>query len=509
MLPLTKKSENEHHKPFTVKVLGINDFHGQVLSMDGKGGMYALSEALMKEIKTTNEFSFVLHAGDHVGASPAESALLQDEPAIEFLNEMQRYCHSATIKKCEVIGTAGNHEFDEGSEEMMRLLTGGNHADGPFIFDPWQGAEYMTLSANVIDKRTHALLLPPYVVHEVNQVPIGFIGITLDTTPALVIPGIVDDLIFQDQANAVKKYSNVLQKRGVEAIVLIVHDGSSDTYYAGNTQVTEHIPTDSNFARFLSAIPDSIDLVISGHSHQFTNAFFPKKSGKQILVTQAFSKGLAYADITLTIDPKANDIVKSSAKIINNLAENQAQVSKDASLRRIQSLIDASSNYAKTIADKVIGEYLPQPEQPELGRFIADAHRFSLKTDLGIMNPGGVRAELHPGKITWGSLFAVQPFSNELVIRRYDAATLKRLLHSGQHFSNNVSKGKNGDFLLNGKRIDPTLRYTIGGNSYIMNQSPFTEGEKISQRGSDLDETIKYIKLLPQPFSYLDKPNEN
>jgi 2',3'-cyclic-nucleotide 2'-phosphodiesterase (5'-nucleotidase family) len=236
---------------FTVQLLGINDFHGQIPDIEQAGGMYQLARHLLAAISNTEEQSFVLHAGDHVGASPAESALLQDEPAIDFLNIMQRYCQALSPNPCQIIGAAGNHEFDEGSDEMLRLLNGGNHKNGPFIHPKWEGSNYLTLGANVRDVKTGELILPPYVVHEVNGVAIGFIGITLDITPEMVIPGIVNNLVFEDQAEVVTHYTNKLTNEGVNAIVVIVHDGSRDDYYTGNTSSAGSIQMDSRFGQFV------------------------------------------------------------------------------------------------------------------------------------------------------------------------------------------------------------------------------------------------------------------
>jgi 5'-nucleotidase len=208
---------------------------------------------------------------------------------------MQRYCQALSPNPCQIIGAAGNHEFDEGSDEMLRLLNGGNHKNGPFIHPKWEGSNYLTLGANVRDVKTGELILPPYVVHEVNGVAIGFIGITLDITPEMVIPGIVNNLVFEDQAEVVTHYTNKLTNEGVNAIVVIVHDGSRDDYYTGNTSSAGSIQMDSRFGQFVQQLPDAVDIIVSGHSHDFTNAYVNNKNGEQFLVTQAFSSGRAYS----------------------------------------------------------------------------------------------------------------------------------------------------------------------------------------------------------------------
>lgn len=500
------QNENIEHNSkqiFTVQILGINDYHGQVKLRDTRGGMVQLIRHLSHKISSTNEHSFILHAGDHVGASPAESALLQDEPAIDVLNLLNNYCKTLQNNPCSVIGAAGNHEFDEGSDELRRLLEGGNHRNGPFIHPQWQGANYVTLGANVLDKNTLQPILPPYVVHKVNDVPIGFIGITLDITPELVVPGIVENLVFENQAETVAKLVNELTQQGVESIIVIVHDGSSDDYYDGPTQENSGIILDSRFGRFVQALPDEVDVIVSGHSHRFTNAYVSNDNGKKFLVTQAFSSGRAYSDISITISRATKDIIASSAEIIMTEASSELSLDKNTELLldKVVKLEQSSIEFAKSLTEKVVGRYIATPDDIPLGQFIADSHRFVLKSDLAIMNRGGVRASLSEGEVTWGELFAIQPFSNPLVVRKYSKQQLESLLLENHFFSSNLQKNDNGDFLINGQTLRQGKFYTLGGNAFILNSKDFNQGEIVGIYGLDIDATVEYIKQLEQPFS--------
>ena len=488
---------------FSIQLLGINDFHGQIPTRQDGAGMLPLAKHLLHAISTSSEHSFVLHAGDHVGASPAESALMQDEPAIDFLNLLNEYCSSLNSKACQIIGAAGNHEFDEGSDEMLRLLNGGNHYKGPFIHPTWEGANYVTLSANVVDANTQANLLPPYVVHKVNGVSIGFIGITLDTTPSVVIPGIVDNLVFMNQAEIVNRYSKVLQAKGVEAIVVLVHDGSGDEYYIGDTSMKSNIDMQSRFGRFVFELSDAVDVLVSGHSHRFTNAYAYNKNGKRFLVTQAFSSGRAYSDITVSIDPKSRDIVDASAQVI--FTDTSTSLSLDAAasqtFKKIEKLQSDAKNYAMDLTQRVIGVYSPEADTIPLGQFIANAHQLALKTDIGTMNPGGVRASLESGEVTWGELFAIQPFGNNLIARKFTGAQLKSIIDERNFWSNSVEIDNHGRIFVNGSLLQDDKTYTVGGNNFMMNNPPFTVGLQIDIAGLDIDATVDYIRALPQPFS--------
>lgn len=495
---------------FTLQILGINDFHGQVRSVDGEGGMFDLSRHLLHKIDSTDEHSFVLHAGDQVGASPAESALLQDEPSIDFLNVIQRHCQDVRANTCRVIGTTGNHEFDEGSAEMLRLLNGGNHSKGPFIHSNWQGANYETLSANVVYSDSNQRLLKPYTIATVNDVAIGFIGIALDTTPDLLIPGMVDELTFNDQASTVTSISTELQAQGIEAIVVIVHDGTTGKPYKGVTDDTQSLPLDSPFGQFLRALPDSVDLVVSGHSHEFTNAYVKNNQGKSILVTQAVTQGLAYADISVTVSRQSKDIVSSTAEIIMVNAHEQLAFDSDAqsSLQQVKDIVSRASDFARQYTQTLINTYSAKDSGVSLGQFIADSHKYVLKTDLAVMNNGGIRANLSAGEVTWGDLFAIQPFSNSLIVKRFSGEQLIKLFVEENIWSEGSRLDDSGQLIVNGKLVGLDEQFTVGGNAYIMGTKGFAEGELLRIEGLDIDATIDYIKQLPTPFSFSDKPNK-
>lgn len=496
-------SENNTVK---LKVLGINDFHGQIPHVEGKGGLLALGSHLIGEIEAAQSPVFVLHAGDHVGASPAESGLLQDEPAISFLNTVQSYCDNDVLLECHVIGTAGNHEFDEGTVEMMRLLNGGVHSSGPFLEKHWKGANYTTLSANVIKRDTGQLLLKPYVIHAVQGVDIGFIGITLDSTPKLLVPGTTDDLTFLSQIDALDHYSRILTERGVNAQILIVHDGTAMNAYPGITKFDKNIPKDSRFYRFVSSLPPSVDLVVTGHSHKFTNAYVKTQSGKSVLVTQAYASGKAYADINVTLDKRTKDIEHATARILvtQHLYSGVLSDSAKQALDTLDTIVSQSHQYVERLTQRVLNTYLPTIEEPPLGRFLADSHKVFFDANLGVINRGGIRATLEPGVVTWGDLFNIQPFSNSLVLRVFKGQDLLDLVGSnGLYWSTNLTTANDGSVFVDGQPIDSNMSYLISGNEFLMSKELFLKGKLISKKGKDVDATADYIEGLPSPFSLI------
>src|SRR4051812_16367442 len=130
--------------PLRLKILGFNDFHGQLSPKRelGRpiGGAAVLAAYLRGAMAGREDHTFVVHAGDFVGASPPNSGLLKDEPSVDVLNSLAAAssCGGAQPGACRVIGGLGNHEFDEGKDELVRLLRGGNYRTGPFLDDPWR-----------------------------------------------------------------------------------------------------------------------------------------------------------------------------------------------------------------------------------------------------------------------------------------------------------------------------------------------------------------------------------
>src|SRR5208337_1444084 len=223
-----------------IKILAINDFHGRLLSdrMVGNrpvGGAAVLASYLKAAERGMEHNTIIVHAGDQVGASSPVSALLKDEPSIMFMNTLaNKYCRykdgltpiSASGSpgflgdpRCNMAGAVGNHEFDKGVDEMMRLMFGGNHPDGPFLEDPWRGALFPYVVSNVVYTKTGRHVLPPYVIKKVNGVQIAFIGAVLKSTPGIVTPSAVEGLTFLDEAESINKCIPELRAKHVSAVI--------------------------------------------------------------------------------------------------------------------------------------------------------------------------------------------------------------------------------------------------------------------------------------------------
>ncbi|MBQ0721510.1 MAG: bifunctional metallophosphatase/5'-nucleotidase [Gammaproteobacteria bacterium] len=534
------------------KILGFNDFHGQLQSRSlfGRpvGGAAVLAAYLQQESREVGGHSIIVHAGDHVGASPPVSALLQDEPSITFLNMLaNKHCSlvpaagsrqrinepsaratgaSAKTPLCNVVGTLGNHEFDEGVGELTRLLNGGNHPDGPFLQDIYQGSAVPYVNANVFNIATGKPLLAPYNIKLVGGVRVAFIGAVLQETPSIVTPSGVAGVEFIDEAEAINRLVPELQRKGIRAIVVTIHQGARQRSYGGATE-SEQQDLSGPIADIVNRLDSEIDIVVSGHAHGFTNQLVSNAEGKEILITQAFSRGTAYADIDVAIDPRSGDIVEKSARIITTWADVEPGLSPDPAIAGMTQQAVAS---VALLVNQVIGNAAQDitrtansAGESALGNLIADAQRKAMATDIALMNPGGIRADLPAGEITWGDLFTVQPFNNDLITMNLSGVQIKDLLEqqwlgqsrprilktSGLHYTWDASAPDGSKVvdiaLASGAALEPSTLYSVTANSFIAgggdNFSVLSEGTHRVIGAVDLDALVAYIETIEQPFN--------
>jgi 5'-nucleotidase len=430
----------------TLHVLTFNDFHGNLqtpAAPDGlrpAGGAAVLAAYLKSQRALDPAGTLIIHAGDLLGASPPITRLLQNEPAIQFLNLLAdsqcrygaatHFYAAAAWREapdpCHVIGTAGNHEFDAGPEEFLRLLNGGNAKTGPFLQDPWRGSRVPYICANVLVRSTGHTLLPPYTVVVIHGVPVGVIGAVLRETPTLVPAWATADLQFTDEATAINAAARELQAQGVHTILVSIHQG------------VVPVPADTGFEwhgplrRIVSRLDPGVDVVISGHTHNFTNALWPDRAGKPVLVVQDYSYGLAYGELTLQLDRHSGRVIAKAARVLPAWADAGVGLHPDAAAARLtqDALAAVGPRVARVVAHSGIAltRAMSAAGESVLGDLVADAQRSALQADIGLMNAGGLRADLPAGPITWGDVLTLHPFSNRILRLSMTGAQLRRVL---------------------------------------------------------------------------------
>lgn len=478
-----------------VQVLALNDFHGNLLPPSGSSGRVGTIDAggveylatHINNLRALNPNTVVVSAGDMVGASPLLSALFHDEPTIEAFN---------------LIGldfnAVGNHEFDEGWDELVRLQEGGCHpVDGCLDGDGFEGADFQFLAANVTRKDNGKTIFPAYKMRAFAGAKIAFIGMTLEGTPSIVTPSGIAALDFHDEADTVNALIPELKKKGIETIVVLIHEGGAPSSFNYNGCVGVSGP----IVDIVQRLDDEVDVVISGHTHQPYNCTIDNK-----LVTSAFSFGRLVTKIDLTIDRATGEVVSMSAD--NRIVTRD--VPKD---NLLTALIAKYQAIAAPLENRVIGSITATitrtnnaAGESALGDVIADAQLYAT-TDPGnggaviaFMNPGGIRADLTyasspagegDGFVTYGESFTVQPFGNNLVTLTLTGAQIDTLLEQqfvgcGQPLNGQkVLQVSNGftyswslsapacnkvdpaSIMLNGVQINPAGSYRVTVNSFL------------------------------------------
>jgi 5'-nucleotidase len=189
------------------RFFSFNDFHGALDAPSGSGAavngvpaggaeyLATTLEKLRADADSKGQKALTAGAGDMVGATPLLSAAFHDEPSIETLNLLQMD-----------VTSVGNHEFDEGVAELLRLQNGGCHpVDGCQDGDPYFGADFPYLAANTVYKDTGEPILPAWTVRKVQGVSVGFIGMTLEGTPSIVNPAGITSVNFLDEIEQVRR----------------------------------------------------------------------------------------------------------------------------------------------------------------------------------------------------------------------------------------------------------------------------------------------------------------
>ncbi|NHC46864.1 bifunctional metallophosphatase/5'-nucleotidase [Motilibacter aurantiacus] len=526
-----------------IQLLAFNDFHGNLEPPSGSGGRIqtgtsstgaavnvdaggaAYLSTHLKALRAGERDSFTVSSGDLIGASPLLSAAFHDEPTIEAHNLMD-----------VDLGVVGNHEFDEGVAELLRIQKGGCIRDGEGANNQnscpakdlggkrFRGADFPYLAANVEYTATGRTILSATHVEKFHQgAKVGFIGVVTKTTPSIVTASGVAGLTFTDEADTINRYAAQLQAQGVQAIVAVIHEGGSQAGLYNACSNLNGAVLDLN-----NRISPSVDVLLNAHTHAGYNCKLNDPAGNPRVVVQGASAGRLISEVDLAFDRRTGDINRAQTTATNHVVTRTVPADP-----AITGLIARYQGYLGPIASRELGSISadlvratsPAGEAP-LSNVLADAAKADASVqgngpvEIGFINPGGVRADLPfapDGVVQYGEAFSVQPFSNYNVSKTLKGSDLKAVLEqqfdnpgAGQNrilgvsgltysWSDSAPKGsKVSNVLVNGQPLDLSRSYRVAGNNFLLeggdNFTAFAQGTAPLYGGLDIEAFASYLE---------------
>ncbi|MEN9420245.1 MAG: Endonuclease YhcR [Pseudomonadota bacterium] len=514
--------------PVTVRLIAFNDLHGNLESTGlslpwpdpsdlrktarlAAGGAAHLA-GLVQALRSGATHHVVVSSGDMIGATPLVSALFLHESTVDIANRIG-----------VDLAIPGNHEFDAGTAELQRVLRGGcteTRAEAATVSCPLgrhEGAKFPMFAANVV-KAEGGTLFPASVVREFGGIRVGFIGAVTKITPSIVVPSGVAGLRFIDEAQAINAEAARLKAQGVEAMVAVIHEG-------GDTG-TPGLPLEWNDAGcpnprgeifdIVKRLTPDVDLVLSAHTHQGYRCVI---DGRAVMQATALGRGVSVADIVL--DPKTRDVDRARTQHRNLPVFNErsdpalreaiiaaepqpwqqalrAAQPSAAVAQRVAEYVAAAAPRAQRPVGRIAGNFdRSSRSDASAGRLVADAQWAATRAperggaQFALMNPGGVRTDLRctaapPCTVTYGELFAMQPFGNSLVVMTLTGAQIRQMLEDQQppgrerpyflipsssltyRWSTGAPHGQRVQELrLDGQPLEPAREYRFTVNSFL------------------------------------------
>jgi 2',3'-cyclic-nucleotide 2'-phosphodiesterase (5'-nucleotidase family) len=526
-----------------VRIVGFNDFHGQLVDSASKvddvpiGGAATLSSYIQRERAGNPNGTVVVTAGDNIGAAPPESTLLR---------------HHSTIAVLDAMGldltTFGNHEFDDGYAEAIRIIFG----DGAYAaaraqqgLPPqqrrrrgagasvdakkgaagvaaakgktrWPGSPFPWVAANVVYAKTGRPVLPPYVIKELNGVKVAFVGaVTADLKNVTNAKGI-PNIKALDVADSVNRYVPQLQAKGVKTIVVVMHEG-------GNVDKTDRTKVDGPVKDIAERLHPEVDAIVAGHSHDH---FATEIAGKQVIHAGNYAKALGVIDFA--VDRRTGQVVSGSSRLVINDENGIAPDPKVAALvDRFAKAVAPRTSKVVTTLHAPLTRAANAAGETTFGTLIADAQRAHAKADVGLMNTGGVRQDIdRTGPLTWGELFSAQPFANRVMKLELTGAQLRQVLEeqfgdgsapprmlqvSGLTMHLDITRPVGQRVVKvvmeDGSELDPKRTYSVAANSFIADGGDgyvtLKKGRRRQDLGVDIDALVRHlesgVKVRTQP----------
>lgn len=481
----------------TISVTNITDIHGHLEDKIGdpaKAGDeigVARLQTLIKQVNEGQEFNLT-SSGDNVGGSAFVSAISDDKYTLEALNQMGMK-----------VSAVGNHEFDKGTEDLTERIQ--------------PKSTYPILGANVL--KDGQPLLEPSHVEEVDGVKVGYVGTVTENTKYKVSAARIPGVTFTDPVKATNEEATRLKESGEADVVVALFHEDAQEYAEGFNK--------------------DVDVLFGGDTHQRTKGEVPREGTLPLQWAQGHEYGKLLNDVDITFDKSAKKV--TDIKLSQYDATDAAAVEPDA---EIAAVVEKAQKEAEVEGSKTAGNveqdlFRGSDEGAEAGsnrgvestlnNFIAEGQRYAMSKqvgkdiEIGVMNAGGVRADLKGGDVTYKDIFEVQPFGNSVITAKISGEDFIKALENqwqegsrprlAMGISNNVQvvydqKAGKGERVksvtINGEPIDPKKDYSIALSSFLASSDEEAGGDGYFNAGSikdkndvgymDTQAMIDYIK---------------
>ncbi len=517
-----------------LSIFSINDFHGHIqpkspipisprlpdaqtgeIKPQAAGGVAYLATVLDK-LRAQRKNQVFVAAGDLVGASPQMSSLLKDEPTLSALGDLGL-----------AVSSLGNHDLDAGLPELVRKIRGECATTG-CAWPEFKGASFPYLAANMFEIETGKRVLPSHILKDVGGLKIAFVGAVTRDVPKVILPKSIVGLRFADEADTLNALVPELRAAGAQVLVAIMHEGAMYDG-AANDPSYACIGLKGRAVDIAKRLDPAYAIIISGHTHQ---AYTCKIDGRLVVQAGSFGGWLTESRLTFDATGAVLDAQAVNHPVLQGIyAPNPAFV---ALVQRAAALTTAARN--KPVATLSRGATrsaaAPFGDSP-LGNLVADAHLAYAKrrgpVDIGMTNSGGIRADLtvEPGRtVTLSDLFAIQPFSNDLVALTITGAQLQELIRRQLpkrpgaallQVSSNLryqwSQAEGADAVLQsvtfeGKPLDPQRDYRVVVNTFMAeggnDLNVFKQGRDRLTVGPDIDAFEEWLRENPKAMDRIE-----
>jgi 5'-nucleotidase len=530
----TQPSAPVQSQPVELSIFSINDFHGHIqpqsptplsprlpdaqtgeIKPQAAGGVAYLATVLDK-LRAQRKNQVFVAAGDLVGASPQMSSLLKDEPTLSALGQLGLAASSL-----------GNHDLDAGLPELLRKSRGECAVSG-CVWPEFKGAGFPYLAANMFEIETGKRVLPSHTMTNIGGFKIALVGAVTRDTPKVIVPKSIVGLRFADEADTLNALVPELRSAGAQVLVAIMHEGAM---YDGAANDPSYACTGlkGRAVDIAKRLDPAYAIIISGHTHQ---AYTCKIDGRLVVQAGSFGGWLTESRLTLDANGAVLDAQAVNHPVLQGIyAPNPAFV---ALVQRAAALTTAARN--KSVATLSRGATrsaaAPFGDSP-LGNLVADAHLAYAKrrgpVDIGMTNSGGIRADLtvEPGRtVTLSDLFAIQPFSNDLIALTISGAQLQELIRRQLprrpgaallQVSSNLryqwSQAEGADAVLQsvtfeGKPLDPQRDYRVVVNTFMAeggnDLNVLKQGRDRLTVGPDIDAFEEWLRENPKAMDQIE-----